>query len=353
MELESIISSAVIFFIAASVMVILFKHLGLGSIAGLLVAGINRRSPYPRSLYYDPCGRGPELSPSWGWCCSSSSSASRYGPQGSGPSGARCSALGSLQIILTGAAVMGYGVSIGRSWRESLVFGMTMAVSSTAIVMQMLQEKGEVASPHGSAGFGILLMQDLAIVPMLALIPVLAGTGAVSVGMPEWRRVLTIAGLFLLVWGFGKYLVPFVLERLVGRNNREGFLMVVMLSVFLAAWAMHQAGLSLALGAFLMGMILSGSRYAMQIEAYTEPYKGILMSLFFVAVGMSIDPGAIAARPLLFLESVAAVHIHQKSSSRASSASSSAWARLSRYGYLFSWPREASSASSSSLPPGP
>lgn len=110
-----------------------------------------------------------------------------------------------------------------------------------------------------------------------------------------------------MVWGFGKYVVPFVLERLARQKNREGFLMVTMLAVFLAAWAMHQAGLSLALGAFLMGMFLSGSRYSIQIEAYIEPYKGILISLFFVAVGMSIDLRSIAASPLVFVQYAVAV----------------------------------------------
>ncbi len=193
--------------------------------------------------------------------------------------------LGSLQIILTASAITGYALLNHWPWKASLVIGLAMAVSSTALVMQILQDRGEIASPHGGGAFGVLLMQDLAIVPMLALIPVLAGSGAFSVSMPGWKRLGVILGLLLLVWGFGRYVVPFALERLARQKNREGFLMVVMLAVFLAAWAMHQASLSLALGAFLMGMLLSGSRYSMQIGAYIEPCKGLLMSLLFVAVG--------------------------------------------------------------------
>lgn len=177
-----------------------------------------------------------------------------------------------------------------------------MAMSSTALVMQILQDRGEIASPHGGVAFGALLMQDLAIVPILALIPVLAGSRAFSVSMLGWKQFGVILGLLLLVWGFGRHVVPFALERLAHQKNREGFLMVVMLAVFLPVWIMHQASLSLALGAFLMGMLLSGSRYSLQIGAYIEPHKGLLISLFFVAVGMSIDLGSIFASPLLFVQ---------------------------------------------------
>jgi glutathione-regulated potassium-efflux system protein KefB len=306
MELESFISSAVILLIAASVMVVLFKRLGLGSIAGLLVAGmiVGPHTPGPYITAHVEGVRsftelgvvlllfviGLEMRPSRLW-------ALRREVFG----------LGSLQIILTASAITGYALLNHWPWKASLVIGLTMAVSSTALVVQMLQDRGEIAGPHGGAAFGVLLMQDLAIVPMLALIPVLAGPGAFSVSIPGWERLGVILGLLLLVWGFGRYVVPFALERLARQKNREGFLMVVMLAVFLAAWAMHQASLSLALGAFLMGMLLSGSRYSLQIGAHIEPYKGLLISLFFVAVGMSIDLQSLAASPLLFARYAVAV----------------------------------------------
>jgi glutathione-regulated potassium-efflux system ancillary protein KefC len=301
MELESFISSAVILLIATSVMVVLFRQLGLGSIAGLLVAGmiVGPHTPGPYITTHVEGLRsftelgvvlllfviGLEIRPSRLW-------ALRREVFG----------LGSLQMILTASAITGYALLNHWPWKASLVIGLTMAVSSTALVMQMLQDRGEIASPHGSAAFGVLLMQDFAIVPMLALIPVLAGSGAFSVSMPGWKQFGVILGLLLLVWGFGRYVVPFALERLARQKNREGFLMVVMLAVFLAAWAMHQASLSLALGTFLMGMLLSGSRYSLQIGAYIEPYKGLLISLFFVAVGMSIDLRSIATSPLTFVQ---------------------------------------------------
>jgi len=298
MELESFILSAVILLIAASVIIMLFKHLGLGSIAGLLVTGIivGPHTPGPHITTHVEGVRsftelgvvlllfviGLEIRPSRLWALRR-----------------QVFGLGSLQIILTTAAITSYALLNNWPWKASLVVGMTMAVSSTALVMQMLQEKGEIASPHGRTAFGVLLMQDLAIIPMLAIIPVLAGPGTFLFNMPEWEQLGVMLGLFLLVWGFGKYVVPFALERLAYQKNREGFLMVAMLSVFLAAWALHRAGFSFALGAFLMGMLLSDSQYNMQIEAYIEPYKGILMSLFFVAVGMSIDLRSIIASPFV------------------------------------------------------
>lgn len=301
MDLESFISSAVILLVAACLMVVLFRRLGLGSIAGLLVAGIivGPHTPGPYITTHVDGIRsfaelgvvlllfviGLEIRPSRLW----SLRREVFG-------------LGSLQIILTAAAITSFALLDGRHWKASLVIGLTMAVSSTALVMEMLHDKGEIASPHGGAAFGVLLMQDLAIVPMLALIPILAGPATFSVTLPGWKQIGFILSLLLLVWGFGRHIVPFALERLAHQRNREGFAMVMMLAVFLAAWAMHRAGLSFALGAFLMGVFLSVSRYSMQIEAYIEPYKGILISLFFVAVGMSIDLRSIAAGPLVFLE---------------------------------------------------
>jgi glutathione-regulated potassium-efflux system ancillary protein KefC len=301
MELETFILSAVILLITASVMVTLFKYLGLGSIAGLLVAGIivGPHTPGPQITTHVEGVRsftelgvvlllfviGLEMRPSRLWSM-------RHQIFG----------LGSLQIVLTAAVISGFALLNDMFWKPSMIIGLTMAVSSTALVMQLLQDKGEIASPHGSAAFGVLLMQDFAIVPMLALIPLLAGPEVFSVNMLGWRRLGIIVALFLLVWGFGKYVVPFVLERLARQKNPEGFLLVVILAVFLAAWAMYQAGLSLALGAFLMGVFLSGSRYSVQIEAYIEPFKGILISLFFVAVGMSIDIRSIAAIPIVFFQ---------------------------------------------------
>jgi glutathione-regulated potassium-efflux system protein KefB len=144
-------------------------------------------------------------------------------------------------------------------------------------------------------------MQDLSVVPLLALVPLLSDTAPIASGNPLWEQLLILGGMFAVLGVFGLRLVPFALEWLARHDNREAFLLVVLLAVFLAAWAMHKAGVSMTLGAFIMGMLLSGSRYNLQIRAHIEPYRGLLMGLFFVAVGMSINLGELAERAFEFV----------------------------------------------------
>ena len=300
MHLETFIFSALLLLAVTSIAVTLFRHLGLGSILGLLIAGVvvGPHSPGPYVTAHVEDVRhftelgvvllmfviGLDMRPTRLW------SMRRY-----------LFGLGTLQILLVGLAITLY-VSMGvESWTTALLIGLTLSLSSTAFVMQLLQERGELASNHGSGTFAILLMQDLAVVPLLALVPLLSSNTAISSGIPLWQQLLILAGIFAALWIFGLKIVPMALEWLARHDNREAFLLVVLLAVFLAAWMMHQAGLSMALGAFIMGMLLSGSSYNMQVRAFVEPYKGLLMSLFFVAVGMSIDLGALIERPLLFV----------------------------------------------------
>jgi len=303
-HLEGFILSALLLLAVTSVAVALFRHLGLGSVLGLLIAGVVV-GPHSPGLYLTPHVEdvrhftelgvvlllfviGLEIKPGRLWSL-------RRDLLG----------LGSIQILLTGFAITFY-VSLGSdSWRTALLIGLSLSLSSTAFVMQLLQEKGEFASPHGTGAFAVLLAQDLAVVPLLALVPLLSDTAAISTGIPLWEQLLILVGMFAVLFVFGLRVVPFALEWLARHDNREAFLLVVFLAVLLAAWAMHQAGLSMALGAFLMGMLLSGSRYNMQIRALVEPYKGLLMSMFFVAVGMSIDLGELARQPLVFFQHTA------------------------------------------------
>ena len=301
MELDSFVFSAMLLLVVTSLAVALFKHLGLGSILGLLVAGIvvGPHSPGPQITTHVEDVRhftelgvvlllfviGLEMKPSRLW----NMRREVFG-------------MGSLQILLSGLAIAIYASFYQSSWKAALLIGLTLALSSTAFVMQLLQERGDFASRHGSSAFAILLMQDLAIVPLLALVPILSDSGALSGDIPLWEQVLIVIGMLAMVYGFGRYVLPFALDKLARHGNREAFVMVVMLAVFLAAWAMHLAGLSMALGAFMMGMLMSGSRYSLQVQATINPFKGLLMSLFFVAVGMSIDLGAIAQQPWLFAQ---------------------------------------------------
>ena len=305
MHLDSFIISALLLLAAASVAVALFKHLGLGSVLGMLVAGIivGPYSPGPHITEHVEDVRnfaelgvvmllfliGLEMRPSRLW-------ALRREVFG----------LGSLQILLSGLAIAVYVSFYQAEWRVALLIGMTMALSSTAFVVQLLQERGEMASGHGTTAFAILLMQDLAIVPLLAVVPLLSHKSSLAT-IPLWEQFLIVILMFVAVWVYGRYIVPYVLERLMRQGNREGVALVVMFTVFFAAWAMHQSGLSMALGAFVMGMLLSGSRYNYQIQAHIEPYKGLLMGLFFVAVGMSIDFDALGEAPFLFAQHVVVI----------------------------------------------
>jgi len=300
MHLDSFIVSALLLLTVTSVAVALFRRLGLGSVLGLLVAGVvvGPHSPGPYVTEHVEDVRhftelgvvlllfviGLEMKPSRLW----SLRRDLFG-------------LGSLQILLAGLAIALYAALVVESWKTTLLIGLTLSLSSTAFVMQLLQERGEFASRHGRGAFAILLMQDLSVVPLLALVPLLSDTAAIASGIPLWEQLLILGGMFAVLWVFGLRVVPFALEWLARHDNREAFLLVVLLAVFFAAWAMHQLGLSMALGAFLMGMLLSGSRFNMQIRAHIEPYRGLLMSLFFVAVGMSIDLGELADRPLEFV----------------------------------------------------
>lgn len=306
MELNSFVLSAISLLTVAALAVALFKHLGLGSILGLLVAGIvvGPHSPGPSVTAHVEDVRnftelgvvmllfliGLEMKPRRLW----SLRREVFG-------------MGSVQILVSGLLVAGYISLYDYSWRAALLMGLTLALSSTALVMQLLHERGDLATRHGTAAFAVLLMQDLAVVPLLAIVPILSDGGTLSSDVPFWKQILVVVGMVALVFGFGRYLVPFALKHLLRQHNREAFTLVVLLAVFLAAGAMHEAGLSMALGGFMMGMLLSTSRFSFQIQAQIEPFKGLLMSLFFVAVGMSIDLNAIAAQPLLLAQHVALI----------------------------------------------
>jgi len=306
MEPESFVVAAVFLLIVTSVTVALAKRFGLGSVIGLLVAGVivGPHSPGPAVTHnVEELRRFTEL----GVVLLLFVIGLEIQPARLAAMRREVFGVGSLQIALAGAAITSYLLLEQTSWQAALIIGLSLALSSTAFVMQLLRDRGEISSRHGTTAFAVLLMQDLAVVPIMALVPLLAGAGALAAGPPLAERIALIAGMFALVVVFGRFIAPFALERLARQGNREGFLLVVMLAVFLAAWAVHRAGASMALGAFMMGMLLSGSRYHLQIQALIEPFKGLLMSVFFVAVGMSIDLGAIGARPGAFARDVTVI----------------------------------------------
>ncbi|EXI65227.1 MAG: K(+)/H(+) antiporter [Candidatus Accumulibacter adjunctus] len=306
MDPKSFVYSAVLLLVVASIAVAVFRHFGLGSILGLLVTGVivGPHTPGPFVTtevedvrHFTELGVvlllfliGLEMKPRRLWDLRRT----LFG-------------LGSLQIVVSALVIAAYFKQFMPSWQVALLLGASFALSSTAFVIQMLRDQGELASRHGQTAFAILLMQDLAVVPLLALVPVLADSGPLPSEMALWKQITVAVTMVVLVILAGRYLVPRLLDRLARQNNREAFFLAAMAAVFAAAMAMDTAGMSMALGAFLMGMMLSTSRYSLQIEATLEPHKGLLMSLFFVAVGMSVDLAALARHPLTFALHVLAI----------------------------------------------
>ncbi len=214
--------------------------------------------------------------------------------------------LGGAQVILTGLVLSLYVYHISESIPIALLLGFTLSFSSTAIVIQMLHEKGELSSKHGQLAIAVLIFQDIAVIPLLMLLSIFFGADQTSEsGILQKLAIISLAVGALLL--FGKYVVPYLLEKFAREKNREGFAFIIIFSIFLACWGMEQVGVSMALGAFLLGMMLSVSRFHFQIEAHVEPFRGILMSLFFVSVGMSIDVDAIIKEPLVIAKYVAII----------------------------------------------
>lgn len=203
---------------------------------------------------------------------------------------------GSLQLATCGAALAAMLLAFGLPWQAALVAGVALALSSTAIAVQALEERNELASPTGRKAFAILLFQDIAAIPLIAGVPLLAAAPAAA-GPHGWERFgiafAAIAGVVVI----GRHLTRPAM-RLVARTGvRELFTAFALLLVIGIAQLMTAAGLSMALGAFLAGVLLADSEYRHALETDIEPFKGLLLGLFFIAVGMTIDFGLLASRP--------------------------------------------------------
>lgn len=306
MDPKSFVYSAVLLLVVASVAVAVFRHFGLGSILGLLVTGVIV-GPYTPGPFLTTEVDGVRQFTELGVVLLLFLIGLEMKPRRLWAMRRLLFGLGSGQIVVSAGLIAVYFRLAQSSWPVAFLLGACFALSSTAFVIQLLRDQGELASRHGQTAFAVLLMQDLAVVPLLALVPLIANAGPLSAAFPLWERIgVAVAEVALVVLG-GRFLVPKVLDYLARRNNREGFFLVAMAAMFIAALAMESAGMSMGLGAFLMGMMLSTSRYSLQIEATIEPHKGLLMSLFFVAVGMSVDVGNLARHPVAFAAHVVAV----------------------------------------------
>lgn len=199
--------------------------------------------------------------------------------------------LGAIQVLTCALLLTGAALLAGLAWYAAVIAGFGFALSSTAIVMQLMEERNENADPPGQRVVSILLFEDLAIVPLLALVAVLAGTygAAVETGHPIWMTVGLAIGAVALVYVAGRWVVNPFFRILARYGGREVMTMGALLVVLGAAWAMNMGGLSMAMGAFLAGVLLSESTFRHQLEADVEPFRGILLGLFFLSVGMSLD----------------------------------------------------------------
>jgi monovalent cation:proton antiporter-2 (CPA2) family protein len=189
---------------------------------------------------------------------------------------------GTLQVLSTTAVGMGVAMAFGASWQVGLACGMTLSLSSTAIVLQTLQERGLLKSTGGEVSFSVLLFQDIAVIPILALFPLLAPQIASGSGGSSGAfQALKIAGGMALVIVAGRTLVRPVFRLVAQSNLRELFTALALVVVLATAALMHAVDLSPALGAFLAGVVLAESEYRHQLETDIEPFKGILLAIFF------------------------------------------------------------------------
>jgi len=212
--------------------------------------------------------------------------------------------LGTAQVLITGTIITLVALGLGISTRSALVVGFGLALSSTAFGLQILSEKGEFGTAHGRSAFAILLLQDLAIVPLMALVPLLAQRDlsiTQDVELAALESLGIIVGVFILGRIFLRPVLRFVASS---RRNPEIFTATGILLVLGAAWLTDWAGLSMALGAFLGGLLLADSRYRHQIMADLQPFRGLLLGLFFMSIGMTINFGLLGQQGILVVSLV-------------------------------------------------
>jgi monovalent cation:proton antiporter-2 (CPA2) family protein len=270
---------------AAVIMVPLFKKLGLGTVLGYLAAGtivgpwgFGVTTEVDALRHFSEFGVvfllfiiGLELHPRKLW----DMRGSVFG-------------LGSAQIVVTAALAAGVSLWRGQPFEAAVLIGAGIALSSTAIVLQILSEKGEMQTTAGQGTFSILLMQDIAVVPLLAAVPLLADGADIPTPDPLWA-VISIVGTVLGT----KYLLIPAIGLVAKTRNQDIFGAAAVLAVLVAALVMEFNHLSMALGAFLVGLTLSDCEYRHQIEADVRPFKGYLLGLFFMSIGMTLDFGIV------------------------------------------------------------
>ena len=300
----SLLVESVIYLLAAIVGVSISRRLGFGSVLGYLVAGIII-GPFSLKLISDPehvrhfaeLGVvlllfiiGLELQPSRLWVLRR-----------------MVFGLGAAQVFLSALVIGGLAFAAGLPATTATVIGFVLALSSTAFVLQMLAEKKQLTASHGRAAFSILLFQDLAVIPLIVILPLLGNVAAES--SFNLVDVLKSVGILAGVVVGGRYLLRPVLHVAAGSGIPEILTATSLLVVISAALLMELAGMSMVLGAFIAGMMLADSEYRHQLEGDIAPFKGLLLGLFFIAVGMSVNLGLLFEEPSRILLIVAVLMI--------------------------------------------
>ncbi len=300
LHLEGFLAQAFVYLLAAVVSVPLAKRLGLGSVLGYLLAGACLGPAVlgmvggegKDVMHFAEFGVvmmlflvGLELKPSLLWRL--------RGP---------IFGLGGAQVMVTGLVFTGIGLGMGWPWQQAMAAGFILTMSSTAIVLQSLAEKGQLKTQGGQATFAVLLFQDLAVIPLLALLPLLAvGAPVESVAgfaaYPLWVQALLRLGAVAAVVVAGRYLLRPVFRFIAHSGLRELFTASALLLVIATALLMQAVGLSAALGTFLAGVMLADSEFRHELESNIEPFKGLLLGIFFISVGAGIDFSLIASQP--------------------------------------------------------
>jgi glutathione-regulated potassium-efflux system protein KefB len=203
--------------------------------------------------------------------------------------------LGTAQLVATSLALAALAMALGLSLAQALFIGLALSLSSTAFALQVLEEKGELTTRHGRLAFSVLLFQDLAAIPLIALVPLFA-LGAAEPTMDVKTAVIAI-GTILGVIVVGRFLLSRLYRIVAATGVREAMTATALLTVVGVALVMEAVGLSAALGSFIAGALLADSEYRHQIEADIAPFEGLLLAVFFIAVGMSIDVGVLASEP--------------------------------------------------------
>ena len=218
--------------------------------------------------------------------------------------------MGGLQVIVTALMIAGVAMLFGLSWQIGIAIGLILSLSSTAIALQILGEKNLMQTEGGKASFAVLLFQDIAVIPIIALLPLLssqqgepikatAETGRYIDTLPEWQQPLVVIGVIISLILIGRYLMRPVFRFIAESHLREMFTATALMLVVGTALLMDMVGLSPALGAFIAGVVLANNEYRHELEANIDPFKALLLGLFFMSVGASIDFNLLLKHPMM------------------------------------------------------